>query len=189
MSSAKVSDSAGAAAERHASFRRRSIDDGLTVPANYEDYNHISLKQLSSVMAKLPKSTRTEVKAGVALVVEAFINLVKACSGNLEAEVGDFCYEVLPEDNELAKELLIGLAPKIQPSMKLARIGLGVRVLLSGVLTYMDLITDFLVLKEYGEGGEKTRGYFHISIVILAVSTLVNVLRGGSRIRRRARRP
>ena len=49
-------------------------------------------------------------------------------------------------------------------------------MLLSLVLTYTDLITDFLVLKEYGEGGEKTRGYFNISIAILAVSTLLNVL-------------
>ena len=49
-------------------------------------------------------------------------------------------------------------------------------MLLSIVLTYMDLITDFLVLKEYGEGGEGKRKYFHISIAILAVSTLVNML-------------
>ena len=43
------------------------------------------------------------------------------------------------------------------------------------LLTYVDLITDFLVLKEYGEGGEGMKKYFHISIAILAVSTLVNV--------------
>ena len=179
MSSAKVSDSAGAAAERRASFRRRSIDNGLTVLANSEDYKRISLKQLPSdddiVTKKLAEST-SSVKSNVGLVIEEFLNLVRAVSGNIEVAVGEFCDDVLPEDNKLARELLIGLAPKIQPSMKLARIGLGVRMLLSVVLTYLDLITDFLVLKEYGEGGEKTRGYFHISIGILAVSNLINVL-------------
>ena len=44
------------------------------------------------------------------------------------------------------------------------------------VLTYMDEITDFVVLKDYGEGGEATRKYFHVSWGILAVSTLVNML-------------
>jgi hypothetical protein len=60
--------------------------------------------------------------------------------------------------------------------MKLARIGLAVRMLVSISLTYADLITDFLVLKEYGEGGDETSKYFRISIVILAVSTFINVL-------------
>ena len=173
MSSAKVSDSAGAAVERRASFRRKSIDDGLTFPINREDYKHISMRQLPSVQPAA--SAASNVKTNVGTVAEAFVNIVKGCSGSLEVAVREFCDEVLPEGEVLARELLIGLAPKIKPSLKLARIGLGVRMLLSMVLTYMDLITDFLVLKEYGEGGEGMRKYLHISIAILAVSTLVNV--------------
>jgi|AACY02.8.fsa_nt_gi hypothetical protein len=174
MSSARVSDSTSAADERRVSFRRKSIDDGLTVPANSEDYKHISMKQLSSV--QLAASAASDVKADVGAVIEAFINLVKGCSGSLDVAVREFCDEVLPEGEVLSRELLLGLAPKIKPSLKLARIGLGVRMLLSIVLTYNDLITDFLVLKEYSEGGEGTRKYFHISIAILAVSTLSNMI-------------
>lgn len=70
----------------------------------------------------------------------------------------------------------MALAPKIKPSLKMARIGLGSRILLSLVLTYTDVITDFFVLKEYGDGGTKTRKYFQTSGGILIVSTLFNIL-------------
>jgi hypothetical protein len=116
------------------------------------------------------------VKAFVGQATESYIDIVKGCSGSLEVAVREFCDEVLPEGEVLAGELLIDLAPKIKPSLKLARVGLAARMLLSITLTYVDLITDFLVLKEYGEGGEGMRKFFHISIAILAVSTLWNVL-------------
>jgi hypothetical protein len=132
------------------------------MPLHFEDYKKIS-KQLSSL------------KAFVGWVAESYIDIVKSYSGNVEEGVRKFCDEVLPEGEVLARELLIDLAPKIKPSLKLARVGLAARMLLSITLTYVDLITDFLVLKEYGEGGEAMRKYFHISLTILAVSTLWNV--------------
>ena len=160
--SGKVSDSASAASDNNRSFRRKSIDNGVAMPLHFEDYKKIS-KQLSSL------------KAFVGRVAESYIDIVKSYSGNVEEGVRKFCDEVLPEGEVLARELLIDLAPKIKPSLKLARVGLAARMLLSLALTYVDLITDFLVLKEYGEGGEGMRKYFHISIAILAVSTLWNV--------------
>ena len=147
------------------SFRRKSINDGIPILANPDDFNRISLRQVTTVS-----------KANIGEVNQAFIDLVKGCGENFERAVGKFCDDVLPEGNELTRQILIDLASRIKPNLKLARIGLGARVLLSVVLTYMDLTTDFLVLKEYGEGGQGTRKYFHSSIGILAVSTLVNVL-------------
>jgi hypothetical protein len=161
--SGKVSDSASAASDNNRSFRRTSIDNGVAMPLHFEDYKKIS-KQLSSL------------KAFVGRVAESYIDIVKSYSGNVEEGVRKFCDEVLPEGEVLARELLIDLAPKIKPSLKLARVGLAARMLLSITLTYVDLITDFLVLKEYVEGGEVMRKFFHISLTILAVSTLVNVL-------------
>ena len=166
MKSSKVSDESSASAEHRNSFRRKSIADGLTAPAD-GDYNLlISLKQLSSSQLA---------SAQIALVNQAFIDLVKGCSENLPGAVGKLCDEVLPEGNELTKQLLIDLALKIKPSLKLARIGLAVRVLLSIFLTYTDEVTDFVVLKDYGEGGDETRTFFHISIGILTIPTLSNV--------------
>jgi hypothetical protein len=173
MNPSKVSDEASAASDNLRSFRRKSIDNGIAMTLNREDYKKISLKQLSKLAASAASS---EMKALVRRVIESYIELLKSYSGNVEVGVGEFCDEVIPEGEVLARELLIDLAPKIKPSLKLARIGLGVRMLLSMLLTYMDLITDFLVLKEYGEGGEVMRKFFHISLTILAVSTLVNVL-------------
>ena len=113
MQSARVSDSANAEDEHRVSFRRKSINDGLTVSASSEDYNDISLKQLPSDEPLV--ASASTVKSSVGMVIEAFINLVKGCSGNIEVAVREFCDEVLPEDEVLARKLLMGLAPKIKP--------------------------------------------------------------------------
>ena len=115
--------------------------------------------------------------ARVGDLTQAFVDIVRDFGDeDLEETVEKFCDEALVTVN--AKELLIDLAPKIKhfEGQRLVRIGIGVRMSLSIVLTYMDFITDFLVLKEYGEGGEETRVFYHTSLTILATSTLCNVI-------------
>ena len=133
------------------------------------------MKQLSSAhLATVEEAD--DAKANITEVNKSYIDVVKGCSDNLETAVGKFCDEVFPREEALTKLVLIDLADRIKPGVKLARIGLAVRVLLSIVLTYTDEVTDAIVLKKYGEGGEETRKYFHISIAILATPTLINIL-------------
>eukprot|EP00520_Triparma_pacifica_P001364 CAMPEP_0118655510 /NCGR_PEP_ID=MMETSP0785-20121206/12966_1 /TAXON_ID=91992 /ORGANISM="Bolidomonas pacifica, Strain CCMP 1866" /LENGTH=518 /DNA_ID=CAMNT_0006548251 /DNA_START=323 /DNA_END=1875 /DNA_ORIENTATION=- len=155
--SAKVSDEQSATKKAIADFKRNSIDMG--VPVNV-DYSLVLAEKVQDFEA----------------VANTFIDIVKGCTGNLDNAVKEFCDGALGEDDEVTREVLMALAPKIKPSLKMARIGLGSRILLSLVLTYTDVITDFLVLKEYGEGGTKTRKYFQTSGGILIVSTLMNIL-------------
>ena len=156
VSDAKVSDEQSATKMAIADFKRKSIDMGVAL--NMDDL---------ILLAK--KVQDFEVLANT------FIDVVKGCQGNLDNAVKEFCDGALGEEDEVAREILMALAPNIKPSLKMARIGLGSRILLSLVLTYTDVITDFFVLKEYGEGGAKTRKYFQTSVGILSVSTLINI--------------
>jgi len=155
--SAKVADEQSTTDESITDFKRKSIDMGVAV--NVDAFMLLAKKiQDFDMFAK------------------TFIDVVKGCKGNLDNAVQDFCDSALGEGDEVAREILMALAPKIKPLLKMARIGLGSRILLSLVLTYTDIVTDILVLKEYGVGGKETRKAFHSSCGILGLCTLVNIL-------------
>mmetsp|Transcript_16944 Transcript_16944/g.34881 ORF Transcript_16944/g.34881 Transcript_16944/m.34881 type:complete len:667 (+) Transcript_16944:181-2181(+) len=160
----RVSDQKISSAKSVKEFRRRSLRSGAYL-GGADEFQRISLRQCSSLM-----------RADFGAIAEAYVDTVTGCSGNVESAVREYCDEVLPEDAFVARKILLALAPQIKPAMKMARIGLGTRILLSLVLTYTDITFDFLVLKEYGEGGEKMKKFFLVSCSILVVPTLVNVV-------------
>mmetsp|Transcript_414 Transcript_414/g.588 ORF Transcript_414/g.588 Transcript_414/m.588 type:complete len:687 (-) Transcript_414:43-2103(-) len=181
--SAKIADISCAKEKADKEFRRSSIDAGQTENAlfNIEDLRKISLKDFTK--AALATSNHD-----YSAVADAFIDTVKSCIGNLENTVHDFLDEMLPEENIVAREILLALAPKIKPALKLSRIGLATRMMLSVCLTYLDVTTDFLVLKEYGVGGEITRKFFYISVGVLLWATLINVILASIANKKRSKR-
>ena len=163
---AKVAATTTAIEKSVREFRKQSVN--LGVPVNLDVLRQTSLKGTTS-------------KLGVAdfeAFVDAYLDVVQVCHGeNLDTSVEQFCDENLPtEGSDITQEILMVMAGKIKPAMKLSRVGLGSRIMLSLVLTYMDLITDLFVTKEYSEGGSSTRKFFHISIGIIITQTLCNII-------------
>ena len=109
MPSSKVSDETAKNESHHSSVRRTFIDNGTPFPAYHRDYRRISLRQGSR------GGSFVTTKASIGIVNEMFIEIVKSSSKNLQLAIGEFCDEVLPDDNQLAREILMDLAPKIKP--------------------------------------------------------------------------
>ncbi|GMI05781.1 hypothetical protein TrRE_jg10106 [Triparma retinervis] len=156
MPGTKIADSSTSVSEARAAFRRQSLDEGIPLLNSSEEHQQISLKPLSRVW----RTNLDDIASG-------FVNLVKSSEGNLDNDVEEFCEDVLPDDETgaLARELLVSLAPEIQPSLKLARLGLGVRILMSIVLTIMSaafMMTDNSMMYERNEMSSQKRGpYSH----------------------------
>ena len=122
MPAAKVTDEA-LSFDHRTSFRRKSIDEGLIVSVNFQDYNQITLKQVSGKLREFqtsstsssPSSSSLEDSANV--VAQAYVDLVKACRGNVENAIREFCDEVLPDGDDavLTRAILLSLGPKIKP--------------------------------------------------------------------------
>ena len=110
MPGTKIADSSTSVSEARAAFRRQSLDEGIPLLKSSEEHQQISLKPLSRVW----RTNLDDIASG-------FVNLVKSSEGNLDNDVEEFCEDVLPDDETgaLARELLVSLAPEIQPSLKL----------------------------------------------------------------------
>ena len=66
-------------------------------------------------------------------------------------------HQLLSTDIELHKAFVLELGKRLKKPLKLARNGLGVRLLISLGCTYSDLISDVLMLRFYKDTGRTTR--------------------------------
>ena len=74
------------------------------------------------------------------------------------------------------RQFLIEIAKRSRTAKKMARIGVALKILLTLVLGYADVVTDFLVAKSYYDAGESgtaqaTAGFAILAIVLQAVMT------------------
>ena len=155
------------------------VSQGLIFVAKCDESASSPLSPFASITIIEPVSIRmlnSVVKENYTGLAKVFVDIVKRCNENLENEVAEFCAETLPDGSQLTTEVVQAVAVEIKPAMKLSRIGLGAKVSFSLILTYADLATDCLVLKEYWDGGESKRKYFFVSFGILALSTLINMI-------------
>ncbi|GMH81544.1 hypothetical protein TrVE_jg1074 [Triparma verrucosa] len=125
-----------------------------------EDFGGTSL--LDSSLALVPITTPLS-KASVSELVQSFIDAVKLSHGNIKADMSDWFKREFPsfDGNPQLKaaldnfqSILIDVAKKLRPLIKMSRIGLGVRLFVIAICSYVDMATDLLVSFSFFEKGE-----------------------------------
>ena len=147
-------------------FRRQSIDLGIYQPPR------VAPLLLTSQLKQLTDSQ-------ISSIADSLIMSIKSSSG-IGRAVDSWAADELPEaEGGEAKEVIMfmkrvvhALAKKIVTWLKMARIGLTVRIFVALVLTYEDITTDILVSIEYKETGRE--GFFRASMGILVVAILLH---------------
>ena len=99
-----------------------------------EDFGGTSL--LDSSLVLIPITTPLS-KASVSELVQSFIDAVKLSHGNIKADISDWFKKEFPSSDENPQlkaaldnfqSILIDVAKKLRPLIKMSRIGLGVRL-------------------------------------------------------------
>mmetsp|Transcript_17485 Transcript_17485/g.35534 ORF Transcript_17485/g.35534 Transcript_17485/m.35534 type:complete len:615 (-) Transcript_17485:23-1867(-) len=144
-------------------LRRQSVDLGLNLQVSSGDAPKHTLLDLKAL-------TNGQVEA----IAESLILAIKGCSGveqAMEAWTSDELPQAESEEAKIAvefmKRVLAALARKIKKWLKMARIGLMVRIAVALILNYEDFTTDILVTKEYKDTGRE--GYFQVSLYIIVL--------------------
>ncbi|GMH63707.1 hypothetical protein TrST_g12032 [Triparma strigata] len=136
-----------------------------------EDFGGTSL--LDSSLALVPITTPLS-KASVSELVQSFIDAVKLSHGNIKADISDWFKKEFPsyDGNPQLKaaldnfqSILIEVAKKLRPLIKMSRIGLGVRLFVIAICSYVDMATDLLVSFSFFEKGETGWGTASLSFV------------------------
>ena len=73
------------------------------------------------------------------------------------------------------KNFLCQLGKKLRPMCKMARIGLSIKLVISLVLSYFDLITDGLVSKAFFDSGSTRWGITTLSIILVGMGYQVSL--------------
>ena len=94
-------------------------------------------------------------------LVEDFLENIQAAD-NIDVKMVSWfdlndVHELISTDIELHKAFVLELGKRLKKPLKLARNGLGVRLLISLGCTYSDLISDVLMLRFYKDTGRTTR--------------------------------
>ena len=121
-------------------------------------------------------------------LVEQFEDVI-ANSFDVEADVSAWFEKCVPTqsmteaDKNGLKLFLIGVAKKNRTAKKMARYGVGVKIALTLLLGYMDILTDFLVARSYYNAGKLDTAYFTGGFAVLAIliQTLVTFFQYGKK--------
>jgi hypothetical protein len=120
-----------------------------------------------------------------------FIDFCKSATGNIPASAQTWCDENLPDDEILAKRLLVSLATKTTNTFKMSRFGLLFKVLFATSLTYFDELTDVRVTANFYNQGTSPSSttvtttttsssssmlYFKLCLAFLIIPTLFNLV-------------
>jgi len=108
-------------------------------------------------------------------LVESYMDTV-SCSGNAELNIRTWYEQAFPKDVpalELERfnvAVFTRMAVIIKPLKKLGRVGLVFRLLLVLFMSYSDMITDVLVIKQYYRDGDM--GYFRLALGFMVFTAL-----------------
>ncbi|GMH48522.1 hypothetical protein TrLO_g4559 [Triparma laevis f. longispina] len=115
---------------------------------------------------------------------EQVLVVIKNSSADGAGDVSAWAEKVYPTDNmtkeetENLTEFLCTIAVRTRVTMRMSRIGVVLKLLMTLSMGYMDALTDFLVAKSYYDTkifntAYATAGFAVLAIVIQAVITLI----------------